>query len=304
MSIGLTKLIFYRPRGFPKGAISLYTSSVSALVDHLVTISLAGQVIGASRRGEESMEIAGQQRIAASREKVWRALNDPEVLRQCILGCQSLEQDGPDRFKATVEIKIGPIGARFNGAVTLTDLDPPNSYRIVGEGNGGMAGSAKGGAKVSLAADGEATVLTYAVDAQVGGRLAQLGGPIIDATAKQLSAKFFRKFDEVVAGVPISATDKPAPVAGAAAVARASTPAATASHGLPMAWILALVVAALAGYLVGRGHGGTGNDWMGLAIGLLVVIVAAAGFEFGRRSAAPVVVLDEALLDRLFGDRR
>lgn len=250
------------------------------------------------------MEIAGQQRIAASREKVWRALNDPEVLRQCIPGCQSLEQDGPERFKAIVEIKIGPIGARFSGAVALTDLDPPNSYRIVGEGNGGMAGSAKGGARVSLAADGEATVLTYAVDAQVGGRLAQLGGPIIDATAKQLSAKFFRKFDEVVAGVPVAATDKPASAAGAPAIAQTRAPIAATQRGLPMAWILALVVAALAGYLVGHGNGGAGSDWMGLAIGLLVVIVAAAGFDFGRRTAAPVVVLDEALLARLFGDRR
>lgn len=248
------------------------------------------------------MEISGQQAIAAPREAVWRALNDPDILRQCIPGCQSLEQDGPERFKATVEIKIGPIGARFDGAVTLTDLDPPNGYRIVGEGHGGMAGSAKGGARITLAADGDVTILSYAVEAQVGGRLAQLGGPIIDATAKQLSAKFFSKFTELVAGGPAAAKT---PAAGASST---PTPAvrpavAPAPRGAAVAWILALALATVAGFLVGRG-GGTGSDWMGLAVGLLVVVAAGAGFEYGRRSAATVVVLDEALLSRILGSGR
>src|SRR6201987_444664 len=98
-----------------------------------------------------AMQMTGQQRIAASRQKVWEALNDPDVLRRCIPGCQSLEKEADDRLKATVEIKIGPIGARFNGAVTLSDLDPPNGYPITREGQGGTVGFAKGGAKVRLA---------------------------------------------------------------------------------------------------------------------------------------------------------
>src|ERR1700748_3748405 len=116
------------------------------------------------------MQMNDSQRIPASREKVWEALNDPEVLKRCIPGCQSLEKEADDRLKATVEIKIGPIGARFNGAVTLSDLDPPNGYTITGEGQGGTVGFAKGGAKVRLAdADGGATLLSYFVDAHVGG---------------------------------------------------------------------------------------------------------------------------------------
>jgi len=260
------------------------------------------------------MQMTGQQRIAASRQKVWEALNDPDVLRRCIPGCQSLEKEADDRLKATVEVKIGPIGARFNGAVTLSDLDPPNGYTITGEGQGGTVGFAKGGAKVRLADDAGGTLLSYEVDAQVGGRLAQLGGPIIDATAKQLAGKFFEQFGQVVggaaqpqaaaapAGAPAAAT---APVAG---IAPARSPAAApAPQGLPVAWMLAVCVAALVGYLVGHGHGqgvAGSSDWMGLAIGLLVVIVAYAGFEFGRRSAAPTLVLDPALLARLGQETR
>jgi carbon monoxide dehydrogenase subunit G len=257
------------------------------------------------------MQMAGEQRVAASRQRVWEALNDPQVLRACIPGCESLEKDADDRFKATVEIKIGPIGARFNGAVKLSDLDPPKGYTITGEGQGGTVGFAKGGAKVRLADDNGGTLISYAVDAQVGGRLAQLGGPIVDATAKQLAAKFFKQFGETVTGpAEITGTKAQATQASATASARA-TPAASpaqvpaaSQRGFPIAWSLALAVAALVGFLVGRGQGaigpgGIGSDWMGLSIGLLVVIVAAAGFEFGRRTAAPIVVLDAALLARL-----
>lgn len=248
------------------------------------------------------MQMVGEQRIAASRERVWDALNDPAVLAACLPGCQSLEKDGSDRFKAVIEIKIGPIGARFAGAVTLSDLDPPSGYTITGEGNGGIAGSARGGAKVRLAADGGATVLAYEVEAQVSGRLAQLGGPIIDATAKRLAGQFFERFGEVVVGGPKAAPSSPAQVAEAAPAAKAPK---AAQGGLPVAWLLALAVAALAGFLVGRGGGEGGSDWMGLTIGLLVLVVGAAGFEFGRRSAAPLVVLDAALLAKLTrGDDR
>jgi carbon monoxide dehydrogenase subunit G len=262
------------------------------------------------------MQMTGEQRIAAPRQRVWEALNDPEVLRRCIPGCQSLEKEADDRLRAVAEVKIGPIGARFNGAVTLSDLDAPNGYTITGEGQGGTVGFAKGGARVRLAdAGADATLLTYEVDAQVGGRLAQLGGPIIDATAKQLAGKFFQQFGEVVApsAQPAAAAAEPqaaagpaAPVASAApAAARTVAPAAAAQPGgLPMAWVLAVVVAALVGYLIGHAQGGTGSEWMGLAIGLLLMVVAAAGFEYGRRTATPVVTLDPALLARLSEDKR
>jgi carbon monoxide dehydrogenase subunit G len=252
------------------------------------------------------MKMTGEERIGAPRSKVWEALNDPEILRQCIPGCQSLVKEGADKLRAVVEVKLGPIGARFNGSVTLSDINAPQSYTLTGEGNGGTVGSAKTSIKVRLAEDGAATVLSYEVDAQVGGRLAQLGGPLIDATAKRFASQFFKKFGEVVGGVaeaaPTARANATSSVAATAAHAPASfaSAAAPASVGFPIAWILALVVAALVGFLIGRGqNGANGSDWMGLAIGLLVVIVAAAGFEFGRRTASTQIVLDAASLQRL-----
>jgi carbon monoxide dehydrogenase subunit G len=256
------------------------------------------------------MQMNGEQRIAAAPEKVWAALNDPDVLRRCIPGCQSLEKESDERLRAIVEIKIGPIGARFTGAVTLSDIDPPNGYTITGEGQGGTVGFAKGGAKVRLAPAGDGTLLSYDVDAQVGGRLAQLGGPIIDATARQLAGKFFQSFGDLVgssAGKTQTAAAEPtetvvAPPAAPIAPPRLAAPQKPAGSALPIAWVLAVVVAALVGYLIGEAHGGPGSDWMGLAIGLLVIVVAGAGFEFGRRAAAPTLVLDPLLLARLVGE--
>jgi uncharacterized protein len=252
------------------------------------------------------MKMTGQERIAAPRNRVWEALNDPAVLQQCIPGCQSLQQEAADKLRATVEIKIGPIGARFNAVVTLADVIAPQSYTLIGEGQGGTVGSAKATIKVQLAEDGATTLLSYEVDAQVGGRLAQLGGPLIDATAKQLANKFFKKFGEVVCGVKAAPAAPRASNAVSATSPHAAASAASASGALPIAWMLALAVAALVGFLIGRGHSdATGSDWMGLAIGLLVVIVAAAGFEFGRRTSVQQVVLDAALLERLLrGDKQ
>ncbi len=246
------------------------------------------------------MRLAGEQRVAAPRQKVWEALNDPEVLRQSIPGCQSLEKEADDRLAAVVEVKIGPIGARFKGVVTLSDLDPPNGYTITGQGNGGVAGNAKGGARVSLSDDGVGgTLVSYEVDAEVGGRMAQLGGPIIDATAKQLAGKFFAKFGDVVAGGAAPVEAAPAAVIAAPAAPAPAPVVATSSGGSPVAWMLALAVAAFAGYFLGHGQGGADSGWAGLAIGLLVIVVAGAAFEYGRRAAAPVVVLDSTLLRRL-----
>ena len=145
------------------------------------------------------MQMNDSQRILASKEKVWAALNDPLILKQCIPGCQALDMATPNEMTATVVFKVGPVKATFGGKVTLSDLDPPNSYRISGEGSGGVAGFAKGGATVRLSAESpEVTVLFYEVDAQIGGKLAQLGGRLIDSTAKKLAGEVFASFGEVV----------------------------------------------------------------------------------------------------------
>jgi uncharacterized protein len=147
------------------------------------------------------MEMSGEYKIPASREKVWAALNDPEVLKACIPGAKSLEKVSDSEMKATVEAKVGPVKAAFTGQVTLSNIDPPNGYTITGESKGGVAGFAKGGADVKLADDGPgATVLTYTAKAQIGGKLAQIGGRLIDATAKQMADQFFSAFAERLGG--------------------------------------------------------------------------------------------------------
>jgi carbon monoxide dehydrogenase subunit G len=147
------------------------------------------------------MQMSDSQRIPASKQKVWAALNEPAILKQCIPGCEALDMSSPTEMTATVVFRVGPVKATFGGKVTLSDLDPPNSYRISGEGSGGVAGFAKGGATVRLEAQGpDATVLHYDVDAQIGGKLAQLGSRLIDSTAKKLAGQFFASFGEVVGG--------------------------------------------------------------------------------------------------------
>lgn len=161
------------------------------------------------------MQMTGEQRIPASREQVWAALNDPEVLKACIPGCDSLEPVGEDGYKATVTAKVGPVKAKFAGQVTLSDIDPPNGYTISGEGKGGAAGFARGGAKVNLAEDGDGTLMTYEVDANVGGKLAQLGSRLIDGTARKMADEFFAKFSELAATHGGGAAAAPAPEAPA-----------------------------------------------------------------------------------------
>ena len=145
------------------------------------------------------MDMSGERRISAPREKVWAALNDPEVLRMSIPGCETMERLGENELKATAAVKIGPISARFAGKMQLLDLDPPNGYRIEGEGQGGVAGFAKGGAVVRLVADGNETIMSYEVKANVGGKIAQLGARLIDASAKQMADAFFDRFAAQVA---------------------------------------------------------------------------------------------------------
>lgn len=150
------------------------------------------------------MDMSGSQRIEASREKIYAALNDVDVLKQCIPGCESIEKVSDNEMTAKVTLRVGPVKASFAGKVTLSDFDPPNGYTIAGEGAGGVAGFAKGRAAVKLEAAGSATILHYSVKADVGGKLAQLGGRLIDATATKLAGEFFEKFGSIVGPVAVS----------------------------------------------------------------------------------------------------
>lgn len=230
------------------------------------------------------MQMTGEQRIDAPRARVWDALNDPAVLARCIPGCQSLDRDGENGFLAVAEVKIGPIGARFKGNVTLSDLDAPNGYTITGSGNGGIAGSAKGGARVRLSdIEGGGTLVAYDVEAEVGGRMAQLGGPIIDVTAKNLAGKFFGRFGEVVGGEPpgagatIAATPLEAGAAPIPYVAHRGG-AVPATRGALWGWVVAVVLALLAGYMLAE----TGMAALVVVL-MLLVVTAAAAYEAGRR---------------------
>ena len=180
------------------------------------------------------MEIKGEYRIAAPREKVFAALNDQAVLQACIPGCESLEKTSDTEMKAKVRMRIGPVSASFSGKVTLSDIDPPNGYRISGEGQGGAAGFAKGGAVVTLREDAGETVLNYDVDAQVGGKIAQVGARLIDGTAKKLADEFFGKFATMVGGPPpasaVAGTASDAPPAPDT-VSPPSPPPAAAQRG-------------------------------------------------------------------------
>ena len=147
-----------------------------------------------------AMTMTGEVQLAAPREAVWAKLNDPEVLKACIPGCEELEKTEDNGFRATAKMKVGPVSARFKGKVMLSDLDPPNGYKISGEGEGGVAGFAKGGATVALAEKDGGTLLSYNVEAQIGGKLAQLGQRLINGAAKKLADEFFTNFGKAVQG--------------------------------------------------------------------------------------------------------
>lgn len=145
-----------------------------------------------------AMMMTGEIQLAAPREVVWARLNDPSVLKACIPGCEELERTEDQGFRAVAKIKVGPVSARFKGKVTLSDLDPPIGYTISGEGEGGIAGFAKGGAKVCLIEKDGGTLLSYNVEAQIGGKLAQLGQRLINGTAKKLADEFFSNFTKAI----------------------------------------------------------------------------------------------------------
>jgi uncharacterized protein len=147
-----------------------------------------------------ALEMTGDFQLSAPRESVWEKLNDPDALKACIPGCEELEKLPDGGFRASTRMRVGPVSARFRGRVSLSDLNPPNSYRITGEGEGGVAGFAKGSAIVTLNEAGGGTRLHYSVEAQVGGKLAQLGQRLISGTAKKLADEFFTKFAGAVEG--------------------------------------------------------------------------------------------------------
>ena len=183
------------------------------------------------------MELEGSQIIAADRQTVWEKLNDPDVLKACLPGCQSLEKQDDTHFTAVMKQKIGPVAATFTGAVELQNLNPPESYTIAGEGKGGAAGFATGLAHVSLKEVEAGTELTYKVEAKMGGKIAQLGARLIHGVAKNLADKFFTTFKEQVEGPPAADAEPPAPAAAAApptetpASAEGNTAAADAPEG-------------------------------------------------------------------------
>ena len=146
-----------------------------------------------------AMNMTGEVNLPADRSTVWAKLNDPEVLKACIPGCQELVKESDTAFRATTKLAIGPVKATFKGKVTLSDIDPPNGYKISGQGDGGVAGFAKGGATVKLEPKDGGTLLSYAVEAQIGGKLAQIGQRLVNGAAKKIADEFFENFAAAVA---------------------------------------------------------------------------------------------------------
>ena len=231
------------------------------------------------------MDMTGERHIPAPRQKVWDALNDPEVLKQCIPGCESLEKLSDTEMKATAAVKIGPISARFTGKVKLEDLNPPTSYRISGEGQGGVAGFAKGGADVTLADDGQFTLLTYAVKAQVGGKIAQLGARLIDASAKQMAELFFDRFTAEVAAPPSVGADGASGLAAKAATAVTGDQAgddALAAHSAAKAQAPARPAAISVLSLIPKEpYGFPIVFWIGLGLFLIIFFMLFKAYVFG-----------------------
>jgi carbon monoxide dehydrogenase subunit G len=199
------------------------------------------------------MELTGEQILELPRERVWAALNDPEILRVCVPGCESLERVEENQFKVVMAAAVGPIKARFTGKLILTDLRAPESYSLTFEGSGGAAGFGKGGAQVNLDTEGDNTRLLYRAHVQVGGKLAQVGARLIDGVAKRLAGEFFAHFTEAVTEPGETRTE----------VTQQSTPTETEPS------------AAQAPQAVKKGAAGGGRLWL-WAVGLVMVIAAAA----------------------------
>jgi uncharacterized protein len=198
------------------------------------------------------MDFTGRYIIAAPPQKVWEGINDPTILKACIPGCEQLDKTSPTEFVALARLKIGPLSAAFKGKVHLTDLEPPTRLRLSGEGQGGVAGFAKGDALVELTPEGDGTVLTYTAKATVGGKLAQIGQRLIDGAAKQIADDFFKRFAAALdkpqmTGDPTTAqlTDAEAAtspgVSGAEAAGLAIAPVPPRAGVSPSVWVVGLI---------------------------------------------------------------
>jgi uncharacterized protein len=192
------------------------------------------------------MELTGEHLIPVPQQQVWEALNDPEVLKACIQGCESIERVSDTEFKVALTAAVGPVKAKFNGKLLLSDLNPPTSYALTFEGSGGAAGFGKGGATVVLAPEGAGTKLVYSAKATVGGKLAQVGSRLIDGVAAKMASDFFVRFNEKIAPAP-------APALGAAPGEATAAPAPTG--GSNRTWIIVgvIVVILIGAYFALRG---------------------------------------------------
>jgi len=184
------------------------------------------------------MEMTGEQIIPVPQQKVWEGLNDPEVLKACIPGCETIERVSDTEYRVAMTAAVGPVKAKFNGKLLLADLDPPNSYKLSFEGSGGAAGFGKGGAQVALAPDGASTKLTYKASAQVGGKLAQVGSRLIDGVSRKMADEFFQRFNTRLAG--------PAPAAAAEAVVMEEGPWLAGLWAFIAAFLVAFLIIWLA----------------------------------------------------------
>ena len=183
------------------------------------------------------MEMSGEQHIPLPQQRVWEALNDPEILKACIPGCESIDRVSENEYKVAMTASVGPVKAKFNGKLLLSDMNPPNSYSLAFEGSGGAAGFGKGSAQVSLAPESGGTLLTYKAQASVGGKLAQIGSRLIDGVAKKMSDDFFIRFNKTVAPAAESA------IPASAAAADPAAPATPAKFPLPVwVWVCGALV--------------------------------------------------------------
>jgi len=226
------------------------------------------------------MKLSGEQTIPAPREKVWAALNDADVLRRSIEGCETLDRTSDTGFEARVVARIGPVKAGFTGKVTLSDIDPPNGYTITGEGSGAGAGFAKGGAVVRLSGEGNTTRLSYEVNADVGGKLAQIGARLIEGSARKMADSFFSRFAAIVAEDGATTTASSTTPAPAPAPTPPPVQAQTQSTAIGPGAFFGMLMAVAASFAAGRMSVRFDAGWVVVAMLLLVTI--SAGYLLGR----------------------
>mgnify|MGYP003333243933 CR=1 FL=1 len=187
------------------------------------------------------MEMTGEQLIPLAQKDVWRGLNDPEILKACIAGCETVEKTAENEYRIVLTAAVGPVKAKFSGKLALSDLDPPNSYSIAFEGSGGAAGFAKGGAQVKLSTEGSSTRLNYSAKANIGGKLAQIGSRLVDGVARKMADDFFVKFNDVVAKPGAAAPAAASGAAPASAPAQTST-SGSVDHGSGPIWLVGTII--------------------------------------------------------------